>query len=569
MESLENENFLSLIDEALTRNPNDIAALKCKAEELISRGHYQEGLDVLEKISTLCPSANISKIISFWNKFIKFIRNFKKNCLESIQYPENWYDNRIFKRIEHERQKEIIENYDSQDGRAWIIDNEKKYYSHDMIPVFTRPHPFPNAQLYHNRIFHHDQIFPIQYINKNCLLPFKTMDWKIPENANILKPHSDCDLYISDNLIDNETHCLIVKNLDRLANITRDFFVENYQNIIDPNLTVSHQPKADALAEYRKPSGDSKGKKILRWTATDFLIDDVWISQKTIIHYLEACVQAKTGKEFPQYVFDVIFSFLNFNDKNQLKLMKGEARIASPISTLDPMKEKELHIAAENVLNAALPLLSKLRTPALLFPGKLQCVMKAQRIYLHPGEEYSGVWHYDGKNENIVAVILYYYRVSEDILGGDLEFMEKLNKPIDLTEDSQRVDFSFTHNKAKTTIDEVPHCHFPIKTGTLVVFSNYQLIHRVLKMKSQGKEDPTAPGGFASRDFLAFFVVDQRSPLSSTNEFTKNASFNNNENLYEIRRQLFFEQLQPTGQMGNWRPHLFNRKWKRCNLRLY
>jgi hypothetical protein len=45
------------------------------------------------------------------------------------------------------------------------------------------------------------------------------------------------------------------------------------------------------------------------------------------------------------------------------------------------------------VLEAALSMLGKLRRPALLMPGPLQVVVKAQRIVLRAGEDYSGVWY--------------------------------------------------------------------------------------------------------------------------------------------------------------------------------
>jgi hypothetical protein len=90
-----------------------------------------------------------------------------------------------------------------------------------------------------------------------------------------------------------------------------------------------------------------------------------------------------------------------------------KAHIASPI-TNNPIEEnKKLYIIVEEVLNAALPMLGKLTKPALLLPGKLQAIIKAQRIYLKPGEEYNGVWHSEGQYENIVAVVIYYYKVSK------------------------------------------------------------------------------------------------------------------------------------------------------------
>ena len=51
------------------------------------------------------------------------------------------------------------------------------------------------------------------------------------------------------------------------------------------------------------------------------------------------------------------------------------------------------------------------------------------------------------------------------------------------------------------------YCRIPVETGTLVVFSNYQVVHRVLRMV----RNKDVQRGV--RDFVAFFVVDQRHPL--------------------------------------------------------
>jgi hypothetical protein len=75
-------------------------------------------------------------------------------------------------------------------------------------------------------------------------------------------------------------------------------------------------------------------------------------------------------------------------------------------------ENKELYVPTEEILKHA-----------LIFPGKLEAVMKAERIYLKENHEYGGGLAF---YENIVvAVILYYYRVSENLIGGDLEFVDK------------------------------------------------------------------------------------------------------------------------------------------------
>jgi hypothetical protein len=49
----------------------------------------------------------------------------------------------------------------------------------------------------------------------------------------------------------------------------------------------------------------------------------------------------------------------------------------------------------------------------------------------------------------------------------------------------------------------------PIEEGTCVVFSNHQLVHRILTMLN-------ATEGEAHRDFVAMFVIDQREPVGTT-----------------------------------------------------
>lgn len=195
-------------------------------------------------------------------------------------------------------------------------------------------------------------------------------------------------------------------------------------------------------------------------------------------------------------------------------------------------------VAIESIFTAALPLVAELRRPALLLPGKLQAVVKAQSIYLEPGEEYEGVWHYDGLNEDIVAVVLYYYRYSAQLEGGDLEFISR--KPLDEEIWLQGDSNGFPKEALEEFIGELPRARVPMKEGTLVVFSNYQLVHRVLRMVNRSDQ-------VASRDFLVLFLVDQRSPLISTQQLPQ---YIDKQSSQSIREQLFFNQLKPSGHFG-------------------
>ena len=177
---------------------------------------------------------------------------------------------------------------------------------------------------------------------------------------------------------------------------------------------------------------------------------------------------------------------------------------------------------ATPVLHAAVPLLEKLRRPALAPLGqRLQCVVKAQRIIL-PGAkttaeedqtEYSGIWHVDGDWEHIVAVVLYYYHKDEALHGGAMEFCDR--GPIDVigVGDCSNNLNDFGNNSLNESLrgedqnaGRIPACKVPVEEGTLLVFSNHQMVHRVLTMANRATRE-------ASRDFVALFVVDPNHPL--------------------------------------------------------
>jgi hypothetical protein len=346
-----------------------------------------------------------------------------------------------------------------------------------------------------------------------CLAPFPATNWAIDEDFYIHEIR-DCDVFYSTQLVEKTTHNFVVHTLDNLALETDDYFVPMYHNIIDPNLTSVKQDNT------------------YRWTATEIIVEEIEITTYNTICSLQLCLNRRY-KRIGKYIISGISKLLK--DK---KIPK--ANIATPLSNIS-IDNVELYVAAEQILNAALPLLGKLTKPALLLPGRLQAVVKAQRIYLKPGEEYDGLWHRDGLHEDIVAVVIYYYRVSNALIGGDLEFIDKrpIKEEMGLYGDCDTDDF--TTKEAETNVKEIPKCKVPVNEGTLVVFSNYQNIHRVLKMTCNN-EDEKSPDGCASRDFLLFFIVDQAKPLTTTN-----ADLTINDDRKKVRKDMFKEQIKPSG----------------------
>ena len=105
-------------------------------------------------------------------------------------------------------------------------------------------------------------------------------------------------------------------------------------------------------------------------------------------------------------------------------------------------------------------------------------------MILASDEDYSGVWHVDGKHEQVVAVILYYFN-KVNLIGGDLEFIGKDLHGSGLSEKSLYWKNEEGENYMKKKIRGIPSAKVPITKGTLVVFSNYQNLHRVLRISNK------------------------------------------------------------------------------------
>ena len=191
-------------------------------------------------------------------------------------------------------------------------------------------------------------------------------------------------------------------------------------------------------------------------------------------------------------------------------------------------------------MGCALPLLARLRRPALLLPGPLQAVVKAQRIVLEEGAEYAGVWHEDGMAEHVVAVVLYYYRASPALRGGSLEFCSKQRQAL-WSGDAGGSTAELPN--AQSLAASLPRCQVPIGEGTLVCFSNYAAVHRVLRMEAAAAAGGGGGGG-GSRDFMAFFVIDQRHPLPTPRVLPPLAGRE------AACARLLETQLQPRGTFG-------------------
>lgn len=312
------------------------------------------------------------------------------------------------------------------------------------------------------------------------------------------------DVFYGKGLVPHHAHANLRDLLDKLGRIHKDFPVPKYQNIIDPNIGVKNGI----------------------WVPTELQLSEVRSAPEYVFLAVQlACHNATNGQTLPPELANSILSFAGGFP------MRGKVEISSNIPDLDPHSHAALYAAIEHVMQAAVPLLAKLKRPALLLPGPLQAVVKAQRIIVEEGQDYAGVWHEDGMSEHVVAVILYYYRASECLRGGDMEIASKQTQVVGWGDWGHRP-------SAEEFLSEFPRCKVSIQEGTLLVFSNYAAVHRVLPMVCE------SGGSVGYRDFLAFFVIDQRNPLPVPTDLGSFA---------ERRRQrleLLQRQLIPRGRFG-------------------
>eukprot|EP00944_MAST-04C_sp_MAST-4C-sp1_P004793 g4793.t1 len=360
--------------------------------------------------------------------------------------------------------------------------------------------------------------------------------------------------------------------LHKRASATQDRPVPMYWNIIDPNLCTTEQCLHFAdpcLVNPLQPIGDDDSllcaagctSRREQWVATDILVTETLVPMSAAVDMLQLICKSKTmgGDDLPAEICRVIFAFVG---KDGSTTVVPRAHIASEINWIPSGGDEEnatLYHCIEKVLTLSLPMLARLRSPSFLLPGPMQVVVKSQRMYLSAGESYSGVWHVDGQHESVAAVILYYFD-KVNLVGGDLEFA---SKRLPGTRDGVYWlygDCTKTELQAHEVIEGLERAKIPIEEGTLVCFSNYQLVHRVLRMELASDQGENKTQNLGYRDFLAFFVIDQRRPLVSFPDIHTTSSKGvecgstipprDFPSRKILRNKLLHEQLRPAGKFG-------------------
>jgi hypothetical protein len=568
---LETNNFDALLkyaNDTLTKDKSNEIALEYKSIALLYLGLYDESLTVPKTL--LLPNNNLFEITRLSKACLTFDKSYEHYIC--IEFPSNWLEKRLIEQIEKVEEEFLnsFTSYSKDDflprqcgeyaeqtkariylhdylskqfhevfilGAKNVVDKLESPYTCDDILASLK---YPFSQAYRNAyVYTKEQNYKLPFNHteegedhwhddnnddnpvKHQLYytplynaPFPVIDWYL-DLQNVIMQHPGANVYYSNCIVNPFLHKMVYLCLDKLANTNKDYIAPMYHNIIDPNLTaIKHN------SEYQ-------------WTATDIIVEEQTISKFNTLMSLQLIMKRYKFK-LSKYILVTVKNCLQ--DK---KIPKGH--IVSPISNIPMETNRELYVITEEILNVALPILGKMTKPALMLPGKIQAVIKAQLLYLKPGEEFQQGWRIEGVHENIVAVVIYYYKVSEQLIGGDLEFLDKqpINEHYNLYDDDG--EYAYTKAMAKEDLDKVPYCRVPIKSGTLVVFSNYQMINRVLKMTCN-PVDTDSEDGSASRDSLIFYIIDQSRPLSSTK-----VNLKVEETSIEGRTDMFNKQIEHSG----------------------
>jgi len=381
--------------------------------------------------------------------------------------------------------------------------------------------------------------------------------------ASVHQPCCDLDVFYSEpGLVPDTVRCCIQAELDglgkRKACQRGDYPVPKYHNILDPNrfampervlgyidgndpIYAVDYPSLEAdIRAARAAAGSGAdaqdnvdvveknvlrhhlqthaGRFPMRWTCAEVCVKEQKKPRFVYLILLLQWVRALRGRsaKLPMGVAQKIMQYSGYADAS------AKVEWTSALWDLDPLRYHKLYFALARVLEQAMPMVAKLTRPALLLKDQvpahsrdgvtLQVVVKAQRIFLEAGEDYFGMWHQDGLHEHIVAVVIYYYRHS--LLGGNLEFCS-------------------TEQEMWYSMGEIPdrdpaRCQVPVEPGTVVVFSNYQTAHRVLRMQTA---EGSHQGG--SREYVVFFLVDQTRPLRVCDAFSVGMHGGDDDDHYE------------------------------------
>jgi len=210
----------------------------------------------------------------------------------------------------------------------------------------------------------------------------------------------------------------------------------------------------------------------------------------------------------------------------KFQLTSEGAKINGDINNIDRNLHPALYGDIEKLFNEMLPMMSSLRD--LSKYEALNVIVKIQSSQLKSGETAEGKFHQEGfKSEGIFMVALYYFSISKEIKGGNLELQFVKDKKF---------------NKELGCMNyEMEKSSFDVQEGDALVFLNRYCDHRITKLEAIS----TNSDSFVERKVLAFFIAD---PSKSTIPNSMNLKINkkldvNEKDFSYVRRNNFLKAL--------------------------
>lgn len=332
---------------------------------------------------------------------------------------------------------------------------------------------------------------------------FPQLNVQLPESHQVI---GQLGVMTCSDAVPPSLHKTLNDELHRLGSTRTESPAPMYHNIIDPNVGTANK----------------------MWVPVDLQVSKV--SSVAVLNIVQEYTKKALKTELPTDVIEIIRRRIHSSSS------LIDVTLCSEIPDVSATAYPKLYAGLQHLLNIAMPFVAKLKRPSLLLPGPLQAVVKAQRIVLAEGERYEGVWHEDGLREHVIATVLYYYKKAAHLKGGGIEFASKEPFPMGCGDYSGPYDVDTDDNATRKAARDFSRCIAHVSEGTLLVFNNYACVHRVLPMVAEGDS--------GSRDFIAFFIIDQQNPLQIPAKLSPRA-----DRLVQ-RNEMLKEQLCTVGHFG-------------------
>ena len=357
MESKDINKLYEITSLILKSNPDDLRALEFHGRALSSRKSYEEAyscfatlknknyknlslsnlqemLKILEKLSNFENFYNInkqklSKYKDNWARefLLKYLNSFNDTLIEEMpNYQENsikedsdehFYDKNYPPKLDFDKRYQkhlLLLNNSNKSSDNFILGSQKQVDNfhcsvidgHTSISLLqSLEYPFAQACADH-WIYLKSQNFYLPNYNEEKYwyrkskyeqLPifaqkFPNANWKMP--TSVIQPNTLCDVFTGTNLVDKSTHNMLKYELDKLADETNDYFVQMYQNIIDPNLYAQLDSKTN----------------LYKWVSTDFIIEEISTMSLDRITVLQLCVLSKKKSKLSKNIINKIRKFI-------------------------------------------------------------------------------------------------------------------------------------------------------------------------------------------------------------------------------------------------------------------